>query len=67
MLVVLERSSGTQLIFLKRLDLQPTAEDDKKGVEDDEKGTEDDEKGTEDDDSLLDHLIVEFWITTLTS
>ena len=60
MLVVLERSSGTQLIFLKRLDLQPTAEDDKKGAEDDE-------KGVEDDDLQLDHLIVEFWITTLTS
>ena len=32
-LVVLERSSGTQLVFLKRLDLQPSAEDDnKKGL-----------------------------------
>ena len=34
-LVVLERSSGTQLVFLKRLDLQPSAEDDNKGAEDD--------------------------------
>ena len=33
-LVVLERSSGTQLIFLKKLDLQPSAEDDEKGAED---------------------------------
>ena len=34
-IVVLERSSGTQLIFIKRLDLQPSAEDDGKGAEDD--------------------------------
>ena len=37
MLVVLERSSGTQFVFLKRLDLQPSAEDDGKGAEDDGK------------------------------
>ena len=36
-LVVLERSSGTQLVFLKRLDLQPSAEDDDKKAEDDGK------------------------------
>ena len=33
--VVLERSSGIQLVFIKRLDLQPSAEDDDKGAEDD--------------------------------
>ena len=48
-LVVLERSAGTQLIFIKRLDLQPSAEDDGKGAEDDGKGAEDDGKGAEDD------------------
>ena len=48
-LVVLERSSGIQLVFLKRLDLQPSAEDDGKRAEDDGKGAEDDDKGVEDD------------------
>ena len=37
MLVVLERSSGTQLVFFKKLDLQPSAEDDGKKAEDDGK------------------------------
>ena len=48
-LVVLERSSGTQLVFLKRLDLQPSAEDD---------GAEDDNKGAEDDGDVRGQLVV---------
>ena len=37
-LVVLERSSGTQLVFFKKLDLHPSAEDDVGKAEDDENG-----------------------------
>ena len=35
--VVLERSSGTQLVFFKKLDFQPSAEDDVGKAEDDGK------------------------------
>ena len=52
MLVVLERSSGTQLVYLKKLDLQPSAEDDNKRAEDDGKGAEDKNKRVKDDNKM---------------
>ena len=59
-LVVLERSSGTQLVFLKRLDLQPSAEDDGKGADDGNKRVKDDDEKAEDDGDVRGRVVVGF-------